>query len=329
MRAFRLLRSAGFNADSKPGNGPRQSPGQRLRQQQRFRKVFQSIYVLLTNSYLAGFFKGTIYQGPLKNACVPGLNCYSCPGALGSCPLGALQNSFGDPRQRLSLYVIGFLTVTGGLLGRAVCGWLCPFGLVQDGLHKIPSPKLKPEHRAALHHALRQLKYLLLGLLVIALPFLATLGGSYGDPYFCKYVCPSGTLMAGIPLLAVNDRLRALAGWLFGWKALILLIVIALAVMIKRPFCRYGCPLGAIYGFFNRISLYRVVVDHAACIQCGACTAQCPMAVTVPADPNTAECIRCGECEAVCPTNAIKVGFRPAAWPIPQDQGSRLQKNSR
>lgn len=283
----------------------------RLPRQLKRRQWFQGLFVLGSNSYLAGFFKGTIYQGPLKNACLPGLNCYSCPGSLGSCPLGALQGSIGNPNQQISFYVLGFLTLTGGLVGRAVCGWACPFGLVQDWLHKIPTPKWKPEHRELLHKLLLQLKYLLLLLFVVLLPFLPTLTGQFGDPAFCEYICPSGTLFAGIPLLSVNEQLRALAGWLFGWKGLLLLVIVALAVQISRPFCRYACPLGAIYGFFSRISLYRVRVDHAACIHCGNCTRQCPMAVTVPKDPNTAECIRCGECAAVCPTQAIKVGFGP------------------
>lgn len=287
-----------------------------LRRQQSRRKWFQSLFFLGTNSYLAGFFTGTIYKGQLKNACLPGLNCYSCPGSLGSCPLGALQYSLADPKQKLSFYVLGFLTLTGGLLGRAVCGWLCPFGLFQEWLHKIPSPKLRPEIKAGLHNALLYGKYILLAFLVILLPFLPTLSGEFGEPYFCKFFCPSGTLMAGIPLLAVNGQLRALAGWLFGWKGLVLAVFLALAILIRRPYCRYACPLGAIYGFFNRISLYRVQVNPVLCTNCGDCTRQCPMAVTVPADPNTAECIRCGECAEVCPTKAIKVGFGKLQDPV-------------
>ncbi len=281
----------------------------RLKRQQSQRKWLQSLFVIGSNSYFAGFFKGTIYKGSLKNACLPGLNCYSCPGAIASCPLGAIQNAFADPRQKISFYVLGFLTLTGALLGRAVCGWLCPFGLFQEWLHKIPSPKLRPELKAGLHHVLKQLKYILLALFVVLLPFAPTLTGQFGEPYFCKLICPSGTLMAGIPLLAVNSQLRALAGWLFGWKGLVLAVFVILSILIQRPFCRYACPLGAIYGFFNRISLYRVSVDHSTCTNCGECTRQCPMAVAVPADPNTAECIRCGECAAVCPTKAIQVGF--------------------
>lgn len=296
------------------GSKPRSQS--RLKTQQKRRKWFQGLYLLGTNSYLAGFFQGKIYQGPLKNACVPGLNCYSCPGALGSCPLGALQNSLADPRQKISFYILGFLAMTGALLGRMVCGWLCPFGWVQEWLYKIRTPKVLIEQRwPVLHRVLQQLKYAILLIFVLLLPFIPTLSGQFGDPYFCKYICPSGTLFAGIPLLSVNDQLRALAGWLFGWKGLLLLIFLLLATMSSRPFCRYVCPLGAIYGFFNRISAYRVHFEPSTCIDCQRCTRQCPMAVPVPHHANVAECIRCGECAAVCPTHSLKVGFTPLPKP--------------
>ena len=60
------------------------------------RTVVQLCWMALTNGYAAGFAKGTIYKGELKRVCVPGLNCYSCPGALGSCPIGSLQAVLGD-----------------------------------------------------------------------------------------------------------------------------------------------------------------------------------------------------------------------------------------
>ncbi len=291
----------------------RQRPPGQLHRQQRYRKWFQGLAVLVSNSYLAGFFRGTIYQGPLKKICLPGLNCYSCPGALGACPLGSLQNSLADPGQRISFYVLGFLTVTGGLLGRAVCGWLCPFGWFQELLHRLPGRKLRPERRPRLHRSLLAGKFGILVIFVVLLPFGPTLWGRFGEPYFCKLICPSGTLMAGLPLLAMNADLRSLAGWLFGWKGLLLAIVVTLSIFISRPFCRYACPLGALYGFFNRISLYRVTVDPVRCTNCGICTRHCPMAVPVPADPNGAECIRCGECAAVCPHQAIHCGIKNGA----------------
>jgi len=140
-------------------------------------------------------------------------------------------------------------------------------------------------------------------------------------------VCPSGTLMAGIPLLSANEGLRGLAGWLFSWKMSVLLAVAVLSVLIYRPFCRYLCPLGAIYGFFNRISLYRISVDPQLCTHCGRCTRQCPMQVPIPYDGNGPECIRCGECAAVCPEGAIRIGFGKHVKE--QDQASGLSEKTR
>ena len=63
---------------------------------ERRRFAIQAIFSLLTNSYVVGFLTGTIYKGPLKQICVPGMNCYSCPGALGACPIGSLQAIFNQ-----------------------------------------------------------------------------------------------------------------------------------------------------------------------------------------------------------------------------------------
>ena len=60
------------------------------------RTAVQALWALITNSYLTGFLQGKIYRGDLKKLCVPGLNCYSCPGALGSCPIGSLQAVIGS-----------------------------------------------------------------------------------------------------------------------------------------------------------------------------------------------------------------------------------------
>lgn len=277
--------------------------------QKKRRKGVQIFTTVIGNAYIPGFLQGAIYQGSLKRLCLPGLNCYSCPGAIGACPIGTLQNSVADPFQKISLFVLGFLILLGGLLGRLVCGWLCPFGLFQEALYRLPGKKWQPERKIGLHRGMLWGKYAMLAGLVFLWPLYGQLIYGYGDPTFCKYICPSGTLMAGWPLLAVNEGLRQLAGWLFGWKSLLLILTIALSVRIMRPFCRYVCPLGAIYGLFNRISLYRVRVDWERCTRCGACTRQCPMAVPVPDDGNGPECIRCGECEAVCPYDAIHCGF--------------------
>ena len=263
----------------------------------------QLAWTALTNGYAAGFLQGKIYKGALKTVCLPGLNCYSCPGALGSCPIGAFQSVVADRRYGFAFYVTGFLLFVGAMLGRFVCGWLCPFGLVQDLLHKIPvgrKRKTLPGDRW-----LKYLKYVILAGFVVLLPMVVLDMVGQGQPWFCKYICPSGTLFGGIPLLAANEPLRQVAGWLFTWKFALLGLLLVLSVFVYRPFCRYLCPLGAIYGLFNPIAFHRLKVDREKCVDCGMCQKACPEDIPVQKTPNSPECIRCGKCRAVCPVGAI------------------------
>lgn len=271
----------------------------------RLRGLIQLVFTALSNGYIAGFLKGGLYMGRLKTICLPGLNCYSCPGALGSCPIGALQSVIKHRDYGFSFYVVGTLAVVGALIGRLVCGFLCPFGFVQDLLHKIPFPKkivTFPGDRI-----LRFLKYIVLIVFVLALPMFATNIIGQGDPWFCKWICPSGTLMGGVPQLLLNPSLREAAGALFGFKGFVLLLIVALSILIPRPFCRYLCPLGAIYALTNRLSLYRLQVVKEQCIHCGKCEKACPMAINPEKTPNHPECVRCMDCKAACPTRAIRV----------------------
>ena len=115
----------------------------------RFRGFIQAGATLLTNLHLPNFAKGALYQGGGKYVCVPGLNCYSCPGAAGACPVGAFQAVVGSSKFRFSYYITGILILFGVLLGRFICGFLCPFGWFQELLHKIPSPKLSTKKAEA------------------------------------------------------------------------------------------------------------------------------------------------------------------------------------
>lgn len=277
------------------------------------RTLVQLCFTALTNGYAAGFVKGSIYKGPSKLLCVPGLNCYSCPGALGSCPIGSFQAVIGSRNYKFTFYIVGFLLFFGAVLGRFVCGWLCPFGLVQDLLYKIPF--VKKLKKLPGDRWLKYLKYVILAGFVIILPLTVLDVIGQGQPWFCKYICPSGTLFAGIPLVASNPPLQAALGWLFTWKAAILIALLLLSVLVYRPFCHYLCPLGAIYGLFNPIAFYRFRLDAGRCTKCGACQAACPLDIPVHQTPNSPECIRCGKCKKACPHGALCSTLRrgPAA----------------
>lgn len=321
-------------------------------QRVRWRTAIQLFVAGASNSYLTGFLAGKIYQGDLKQVCHPGLNCYSCPGALLSCPIGALQAVIGSRAFHLSLYVFGFLLLVGATLGRLVCGFLCPFGWLQELVYRIPFVKKVNRFRG--DKALRHVKYLLLLVLVILLPMLALNDAGEGSPTFCKYVCPAGALEAGIPLAllspadadlpkqgtesgggpAINAlkaptqgnlpgmpglpqvRLiekergaRFVTGFLFSWKMGILIVTLLLCLVVYRPFCKYLCPLGAVYGLLNPIALYRLRWSESQCVHCGACSRACKMALDPVTQQNHPECVRCGDCVNACPTDALSMGF--------------------
>ena len=128
-----------------------------------------------------------------------------------------------------------------------------------------------------------------------------------GEPWFCKWVCPVGTLEGGIPLVLLNSAMRGAAGFIFKWKLAILLVTIFSSIVMYRPFCRYVCPLGAIYGVFNKVSFYRFKIDTEKCTKCGACQKTCKLDIPVYEKPNSADCIRCGDCKAACPHKAIQL----------------------
>lgn len=268
----------------------------------RWRLAVQILFTIITNGYLYGFISGKIYRGQLKYVCVPGLNCYSCPGAVASCPIGALQAVLNGKGFQVPFAVLGFFFLFGSILGRVVCGWLCPFGLVQDLLHRIPL--FRKRKRLPFHRILKYGKYLVLVLLVcIGSSFL--FGGFAKIPAFCKYLCPSGTFLGALPLIGMNEALRSQIGGLFFWKLGILLLLLFLSVKVYRPFCQYLCPLGAVYGWFNRFSLVQIHWEKEGCISCMACQKACPVELAPDEISCSPECIRCGKCMEACPTGCL------------------------
>ena len=267
------------------------------------RRLVQLYSALLYNAHLKGFIDGEIYQGKAKYACVPGFNCYSCPGAIGACPLGSIQNALASSGHQAGWYVLGILSLFGVILGRTICGWLCPLGLIQELLHKIPTPKIK---KSRITRALSWLKYILLAVFVVAIPLWYGLKHNMPLPGFCKYICPAGTFEGAMGLLSnpANTGKFSMLGILFTRKFVIMLVIGLLCVFCYRTFCRFICPLGAIYGCFNRFNVIGVKVDSSRCNSCGSCVRSCGMDVRHVGDH---ECINCGKCMEVCAQKAISI----------------------
>jgi len=293
------------------------------------RKLIQLYCALLLNANIKGFITGNIYQGPLKNLCTPGLNCYSCPGASGACPLGSLQNAFSESGKRAPYYVIGIILLYGIILGRTICGYICPFGFIQELLHKIKTPKLK---KSKVTKVLSYFKYVLLVFLVVIVPILYGLR-NVPLPGFCKYICPAGTLGGAIGLLInpSNDGLMGSLGPLFTWKFALMVSFIVGSIFIFRFFCRFFCPLGALYGLFNKFAILGIKLEKPKCVNCGLCINKCKVDISHVGDH---ECVNCGECISVCPTQAIswrgsKVFLPPSELELEKAKGEPLNEGEK
>jgi ferredoxin-type protein NapH len=277
----------------------------------RFRVVSQTASLVLGNLYFKGWADGSIYPGRSKMFCIPGLHCYSCPSSVLACPVGSLQNilatngflggiTSGRADSLIVLGVVGFLLALGFLAGRIACAWVCPFGLLQELLYRVHSRKL------TVPAPWRYGKYLVLLLFVLVLPMtIRVFSGAGGDPWFCKAICPAGTLFAGWPLVLIHGGGHFQTGFLFTWKSAVLVLILLWSVSSKRPFCRVLCPLGALWGLAGKASVFRMRVGDD-CIECDRCRSVCPMDISIYRDADSAECIRCGQCVPACPAGAIR-----------------------
>jgi ferredoxin-type protein NapH len=275
------------------------------------RRLVQTLMAFGTNAYLLFPFGGpVIYQGPLKAICHPGLNCYSCPAALLSCPVGAFQNYLAGLRYsttalpQFGLIVLGYLTFIGAGFGRLSCGWICPFGYIQDLLHKIPTRKF------SLWKPLRYTKYAVLLILVVIMPAFYVDASGLGHPWFCKLVCPAGTLEGALPLMVIKPSLWGTIGFFFWNKLAILILIIIAVIFISRFFCRVICPLGAFYGLFSRISLVHLEFVEGNCVECGACHRVCPTGIIPNQEFDSPDCIMCLRCMDSCHFRALDFGLR-------------------
>jgi ferredoxin-type protein NapH len=273
---------------------------------QRFRRLIQAFFAIITNAYLLFPFGSVIYQGPLKSLCTPGLHCYSCPASVLSCPVGAFQNMLATVRlsvqagmAHFGAIIVGYLGIIGIMTGRFACGWLCPFGLVQDLLHKIPTRKFK------LPSIFNYGRYVVLVVMVVLMPLFVVDELGLGQPWFCKLLCPSGTLMGAMPLLVLKPSLWQNIGFYFINKLTWLFIIVIGAILISRFFCRIFCPLGAFYGLFNRVSFFCLQFDEEKCVHCLACERRCPTGCKPYKDTDTAACINCLKCVDTCRFGAL------------------------
>ena len=230
----------------------------------------QFISLLAINSY---------FLPQLRSICVPAFNCYSCPAAIFSCPLGVLANF--SALKLVPYSAIAILVLAGLIGGRLVCGWICPFGLIQDWLDKIRRRKI------VFNPKFRFLKYGILMVFIFAIPFFFP-----GPILFCR-LCPVGTIESTIPWRLMGVVNTFTSG--FYIRLGVLAVILMLVSFSSRGFCKYLCPLGVIFGFFNRFSLVRMKMKDD-CNECRLCAKKCPVDINPVGQRNNSECIRCGQC---------------------------------
>ncbi|MGD9496203.1 MAG: 4Fe-4S binding protein [Armatimonadota bacterium] len=261
-------------------------PAHRIAPRLRVRRPVQLITAFLLNAR---------FLFDARSVCFPALNCWACPTASVACPLGALQNALGDMRLGgpLPIYVLGSMVAISAVIGRSMCGWLCPFGLFQDLLARLRRRHLKLPAWTGYG------KYVMLVGLAIILPYLTSV------PWFCKF-CPQGTLQGGIPQPLLYAELRALIGGWWFLKVGILAAFVVASIFFRRPFCRSFCALGAIFSLFNRISLIRMHFSPEKCVDCMWCVRVCPAGIDPRTELGGMNCVQCMKC-AGCPYHAIHV----------------------
>ncbi|MBF0252452.1 MAG: 4Fe-4S binding protein [Candidatus Omnitrophica bacterium] len=265
---------------------------------QPIRRASQAFGLIIANLYISVFYRSEIYKGPMKSVCVPFLYCHACPTANFACPIGTLQHY--SAIRKFPFFLIGHLMIVGLLVGRMACGWLCPFGLFQEVMYKIKSKKIE------IPKVFSYMPYAVLIILAILLPYFTT------EHWFSK-LCPVGTMVAGIPWVAWNPInpttgdptiLPGTVGVLYWSKILLLVGFLYLFVVAKRPFCRYVCPLGLFWSFFNKISIMKLEVSDG-CTKCGICKNKCPEDIKVYEEPNSRDCIRCLDCTSCEHINVV------------------------
>jgi ferredoxin-type protein NapH len=219
----------------------------------------------------------------------PFLYCHGCPFAVFGCPIGTLQNFI--VYSQFPFFAVGSLGVYGMIFGRAFCGWACPFGT----LHDMLSPTNRRKEIKTQNYW--YVKYAIL-FLTLALAWFAL------DTIFCKF-CPSGSLFAAIPFRLLNPSLSEF-GMYFYVHMFTLALTIALALLISRFWCRYLCPMGAIAGAFNKVSVVNISLNEKRCKKCLSCLEACGMGITKLEDiGNSTDCILCGRCVEACTLHAL------------------------
>jgi len=285
------------------------------------RKITQFCCFLLLNAVVFGFGPWPILLPIVQS---PGVPQKTVSDALSALQVMLYQGIFPW------LPIASFL-LTAVILGRALCGWVCPFGFIQDLLGYIKKRHIQVSLRT--HGGMIKVKYGILGVVLfisatLAISLAAGVGKSYETaigvfaPAPFNALSPADTLFAVLPrmvLMVVYAPEALIAGILsdplFWVRLAIMIAIIVLAAYVPRSWCRYFCPIGALLAVLNRFSFLGLKRDPLRCTKagCRTCVDACPMMVRILELPwekfTDSECIYCLKCVDACPTRAIKPKF--------------------
>ena len=228
----------------------------------------------------------------LPQVCGVVYHCHACPASAFACPIGVLANFAAW--HVFPLVAVGLLLAVALSVGSLICGWVCPFGLLQDLAAKLPTPKLR------LPAWMGCGRFVVLGVMVLAVPYWL---GKDSALFICR-ICPVGTLEASIP-----DALKT-GVWPSTTRLVVLGLLLTTMVFVRRPWCRVLCPLGGLLALGNRFSLLRIRWNKSACNHCTRCAKACPTDVDPTTEPNSSRCVRCLDCTSE-PCNALDASITP------------------
>lgn len=252
----------------------------------------------------------------------------------------AIQELFSEPI--LPWIPLAVFILFGVLTGRATCGWICPFGLVQDLIGEVSTKRREVSPRT--HAGSLKVKYGILGMTLfvsgslglsliygVGKDYKAALGVLASGPF--SALSPEATLLGVLPVVArmtllhflgippvadplswdiVWSRLNSVT-WLLAIRLMILTFVVVLSFFVMRGWCRYLCPSGAFLAIFSRFSFLGLRRNVLKCNKCGDCMKVCPMLVRITEQPwekmTDPECIMCLECTDACGLKAIRPTF--------------------
>lgn len=197
--------------------------------------------------------------------CNTNVPCYNCPLSFGICPVGTMQR-FTQIKDFTIYITIILIGISGFLFGSIFCGWACPIGFIQDLLNISSVKKIK------LSNKFKWIRYpaLLVCIFIIFIELNYQFLSKRGLGVFNIYALTAGTLF------------------------------LLTSLIVKRPFCRFLCSLGLIYGKFNKRSLLKVYLDKKSCKEYLECAKKCIVNLNPIKEVNNDQCAKCFNCRKIC-----------------------------